>query len=52
MDVKTLPRREREKLRLREDLLAAALELFSESGYHNVSMREIAQRAEFAVGTV
>ena len=42
MDVKTLPRREREKLRLREDLLAAALELFSESGYHNVSMREIA----------
>ncbi|MCM2314211.1 MAG: TetR/AcrR family transcriptional regulator [Thermoanaerobaculia bacterium] len=52
MDVKTLPRREREKLRQREDLLAAALELFSESGYHNVSMREIAQRAEFAVGTV
>lgn len=52
MNVNTLPRREREKLRQREDLLAAALELFSESGYHNVSMREIAQRAEFAVGTV
>jgi AcrR family transcriptional regulator len=48
----TLPRREREKLRQREELLTAALELFSEKGYHNVSMHEIAQRAEFAVGTV
>ena len=48
----TLPRREREKLRQRDELLAAALELFSEKGYHNVSMHEIAQRAEFAVGTV
>jgi TetR/AcrR family transcriptional regulator len=47
-----LPRREREKLRQREELLTAALELFSEKGYHNVSMHEIAQRAEFAVGTV
>jgi TetR/AcrR family transcriptional regulator len=48
----TLPRREREKLRQREELLAAALDLFSEKGYHNVSMHQIAQRAEFAVGTV
>lgn len=52
MDVKTLPRREREKLRQREELLAAALDLFSQKGYHNVSMHEIADRAEFAVGTV
>lgn len=49
---RTLPRREREKLRQREELLTAALELFSENGYHNVSMQQIAQRAEFAVGTV
>ncbi len=48
----TLPRRERERLRQREELLTAALDLFSEKGYHNVSMHEIAQRAEFAVGTV
>jgi AcrR family transcriptional regulator len=48
----TLPRREREKLRQRDELLATALELFSEKGYHNVTMHEIAQRAEYAVGTV
>lgn len=52
MDVRTPSRREREKLRQRQELLAAALDLFSQKGYHNVSMHEIAQRAEFAVGTV
>jgi len=52
MNTETLPRREREKLRQRDELLATALELFSERGYHNVSMHEIAQKAEFAVGTV
>ena len=39
-------------MRQREEMLAAALELFSERGYHNVSMHEIAQRAEFAIGTL
>ncbi len=52
MSAETLPRREREKLRQREELLAAALELFAEKGFHNVSMHEIAQKAEFAVGTL
>ena len=33
-------------------MLAAAIELFSEKGYHNVSMHEIAQKAEFAIGTL
>jgi len=47
-----IPRRERERLRKREEMLAAALELFSEKGYHNVSMAEIAQKAEFAIGTL
>lgn len=47
-----MPRREREKLRQRDELLAAAMELFSEKGFHNVSMHEIAQKAEFAVGTL
>jgi len=45
-------RREREKLRQRKDILAAALRLFSEKGYHNVSMQEIAETAEFAIGTL
>jgi AcrR family transcriptional regulator len=52
MKTRTLPRREREKLRQRDELLAAAMELFSQKGYHNVSMQDIAEKAEFAVGTL
>lgn len=52
MQPEKLPRREREKLRQRQEMLAAGLELFSEKGYHNVSMNEIAQKAEFAIGTL
>jgi len=33
-------------------MLAAALEIFSEKGYHNASMQEIAEKAEFAIGTL
>jgi TetR/AcrR family transcriptional regulator len=47
-----LPRREREKLRQRQEVLATALRLFSQKGYHNVSMHEIAGQAEFAIGTL
>jgi TetR/AcrR family transcriptional regulator len=49
---KALTRREREKLRQRREMLAAALDLFSQRGYHNVSMHEIAGQAEFAIGTM
>ncbi|MBW1918379.1 MAG: TetR/AcrR family transcriptional regulator [Deltaproteobacteria bacterium] len=52
MPGKKLSRREREKLRQRRQLLAAAQESFSERGYHNVSMHEIAEKAEFAIGTI
>jgi AcrR family transcriptional regulator len=52
MNEEKLPRREKDKLRHRAQMLAAALALFSEKGYHNVSMHEIAQRAEFAIGTL
>ena len=52
MEDMKMPRREREKLRQRKEMLAAALGLFSEKGYHNVSMQEIAQKAEFATGTL
>ena len=47
-----LSRREREKLRHRRQMLAAALDLFAEKGFHNVSMHEIAKKAEFAIGTL
>mgnify|MGYP000844884033 CR=1 FL=1 len=52
MKVETLSRREREKLRQRQEMLNAALQLFTEKGYHNVSMHEIAGKAEFAIGTL
>lgn len=52
MENEKLPRREREKLRQRQEMLAAALDLFSQKGYHNVSMNEIAEKAEFAIGTL
>ena len=52
MPEKRLSRRERDRLRQRREMLAAALELFSERGYYNVSMHEIAERSEFAIGTL
>ena len=52
MEQKKLSRKEREYRRHRQEIIEAALELFSENGFHNVSMNEIAQKAEFAVGTM
>ena len=52
MGTEQLTRREKEKLRQREDMLNAAMDLFSEHGYHNVSIQQIAERAEFAIGTL
>ena len=52
MPEKKLTRREREKQRQRRDMLDAAMKLFAEKGYHNTSMQEIAELAEFAVGTL
>ena len=47
-----LSRKEREFLRHREEILWAAEEVFSEKGYVSATIEEIAQRAEFAVGTI
>jgi TetR/AcrR family transcriptional regulator len=52
METKMISRRERQKITQRMEMLAAALELFSEKGYHNVSMHEIAAKSEFAIGTL
>jgi len=51
-EVQNLPRRERENLLQRSEILQTALMLFSEKGYHNISMHEIAREAEFGVGTL
>ena len=47
-----LSRREREKKRHKEEILGAALRLFSEKGFHNVLMQEIAEESEFGIGTL
>jgi len=52
MGEERLSRRDRDKLRQRQEMLGAALTLFSEKGYHNVSMQEIAETAEFSIGTL
>jgi len=52
MEEAKLTRRERDKARQHQEMLAAALDLFSEKGYHHVSMNEIAQKSEFAIGTL
>lgn len=52
MEEKKLSRREREALMHRQLILDTAVDLFSERGYENVSMQEIAHEAEFAVGTL
>jgi AcrR family transcriptional regulator len=52
MESKKLSRREREKLRQRQEILVSALDLFSQKGYHSVSMHDIAHHAEFSIGTL
>jgi len=47
-----MTRREREKLKHRQEILDAALQLFSEYGFHNVSMQQVADRSEFSIGTL
>ncbi|UCF36751.1 MAG: TetR/AcrR family transcriptional regulator [Acidobacteriota bacterium] len=47
-----LNRKEREFLRHRGEILAASESVFSEKGYVSATMEEIAQRSEFAVGTL
>ena len=48
----SLSRKEREKLRHKEEILGAALKLFSKKGFHNVSMQDVAEKSEFSVGTL
>ncbi len=47
-----LTRREREQARHRREILDVALRLFSERGFHNVSMQEISKQSEFGIGTI
>jgi AcrR family transcriptional regulator len=45
-------RRARQKANIREEILDAARTLFVKEGYEHVSMRKIAEKAEYAPGTI
>ena len=47
-----LTRRERERQRYRREILTVALNLFSRKGFEKTTMAQIAEQAEFAVGTL
>lgn len=48
----TITRKEKEKTRHKDEILNAALNLFSDKGFGNVSMQDIAVKAEFSVGAL
>jgi AcrR family transcriptional regulator len=50
--ISPLPRRERDRLRRRADILRAAEGVFSSKGFHKASIEEIAGTAEYGTGTV
>lgn len=45
-------RKERQKTEMRESILLAALRLFSDYGFENVTMRNIADKIEYSAGTI
>ncbi len=47
-----LSRKERERLRHRQEIMNAAERVFVKKGYHYATVEEIAMEAEFAVGTL
>lgn len=47
-----LPRKERERLAKKQDILKAAREVFAQKGLHAATLDEIAEKAEFAKGTL
>ncbi len=49
---KALGRKEREYQSRRGEILSAALKLFSQKGYHQTSMSEVAKAAEFSIGSL
>lgn len=45
-------KKQRQKTEMWEAILNAALKLFSDEGYDNVTMRKIADKIEYSVGTI
>jgi len=51
-DSKKISRKEREKIRLRGEIIAAASRLFSVHSYEDTSMQQIAEETDVSVGTI
>ncbi len=51
-DIEVLPRREREKLLRREEMLTAARTIFAQKGYRETTLEDVAELAEFGKGTL
>lgn len=51
-DITKMGRKEREKLFRRQEILTAAAQLFSDKGFNNTTLEDIAARAEFGIGTI
>jgi len=50
--MRDLPRRERERLQHRREILQAAERLFSTKGYHGATVQAIANESEFSIGAL
>ena len=50
--MENIPRKERERLAKRQEILKAAREVFAHKGLHAATLDEIAEKAEFAKGTI
>lgn len=48
----TNERKARQKAEMRDAILSAALKLFSDKGFENVTMRNVADEIEYSVGTI
>jgi AcrR family transcriptional regulator len=47
-----LTRKERDEQRKRREILAAALAVFAEGGFHNTTMAQISKAAQYPLGTI
>ena len=51
-NTENLSRRERQKARNRKEIMDAAIKVFAEKGYHDATLDEISQEAEFSKGAI
>src|SRR5438128_7360775 len=50
--IQQLPRRQRERLMRRKEILDAAREVFARKGFNAATLEDVAERAEFGKGTL